>query len=67
MRLIEFTEEVKLGARTFSEGSRERFEDDEAAEIIRLGWGKDSNTGEEGVRKPGAQKLEVQSLVHKIA
>lgn len=61
-RRIEFTEPVKLaGGRNFEAGDRKSFPKAEADEYIRLGWAKDPETGEQGDRKPGAQKLNVNS------
>ena len=65
MKRVEFTEEVKLGAATYLEGDVKAFEDDEADELVRLGWAKDED-GNTGERKPGAQKLEVQTLSLKV-
>lgn len=67
MRQVEFTEQVKLGTETYYEGDRKSFDEAEAAEYIRLGWAKCVQTGEQGERVPGAQKLNVQPVKQKIA
>ena len=63
MRRIEFTETVKIGTDSYESGDRRSFQDNEAAEYIRLGWAKDPETGEQGERVPGAQKLNVHPVV----
>lgn len=55
MRLIEFTETVRLsGGREYQEGSRDFFAPENAQQYINLGWAKDPETGEQGERKPGS-------------
>lgn len=54
MRKIEFTETVRIGRETFSEGDRKSFPPEEAQQYIDLAWAKDPETGEQGERKPGA-------------
>ena len=62
LRKIEFTEEaVKLGTQTYYAGDVKSFPKAEADEYIRLGWAKDPETGEQGERKPGATKLNLDS------
>lgn len=59
---IEFTETVKLGAETYESGDRKSFPDAEAKEYMRLGWAKDTETGEQGERVPGAQVINVDNV-----
>ena len=63
-RMIEIVEEggVRLGADHMKPGERRWLPADLAAEFIRLGWAKDAETGEVGVRVPGAQVLQVHDL-----
>ena len=63
LRKIEFTEEsVKLGTQTYYSGDVKSFPKPEADEYIRLGWAKCVETGEQGERKPGAVKLNIDSV-----
>lgn len=64
MRLIEFTELVKIGGREYTEGARDSFDDAEAQQYIDLGWAKDPETGEQGERKPGSNgPIQVHNVV----
>lgn len=63
MRQIEFTEAVRIHDGQHMAGDRKSYPADEAGEYIRLGWARDPETGEEGTRKPGAQALQVNSVV----
>ena len=64
LRKIEITEaELKLGTNTYYAGDIKSFPKAEADEYIRVGWARCVETGEQGERKPGAQKLNVQALV----
>lgn len=66
LRRIEITEEVlKIGTETYYQGDVKSFPKAEADEYIRLGWAKDVETGEQGERKPGAQKLQIDNVVVK--
>ncbi len=60
-RQVEFTESVKLGTSAFAEGDRHTFPEEEASEYIRLGWCKCVETGEQGERKPGQQKINIHA------
>lgn len=68
-RRIEITEEsLKLGKLgNFDKGDIKSFDEDVAQMIIEQGWGKDVETGEQGERKPGSVKLNVDSVVQKVA
>lgn len=66
MKQVEFTETVKIGTETYSEGDRKSFDDTEADQYISLGWAKDPVTGEQGERKPGANgPIKAAPVVHK--
>lgn len=54
------------GRDKYFEGDIRVVEEPWASEFIRLGWAKDAATGEQGVRTPGAQVLEVQDTVQTI-
>lgn len=62
MRQVEFTETVRISTVEYVAGDRKSFPDSEAAEYIRVGWAKDSATGEQGKRKPGAQAINVDNV-----
>lgn len=67
-RKIEFTERVILSPvvsakpGTYDEGDSLIFPKEEADEYIRLGWAKCFETGEQGERSPGTQRLQVNSV-----
>ena len=67
-RKIEFTESVKLSAvvsvhpGNYAEGDVKTFPKAEADQYIGFGWAKCCATGEQGERKPGSHKLEVQNV-----
>ncbi len=65
-RVIITEETLKLGRLEFVKDDSFSFDDDVAQYIIDQGWGKCSETGEQGERKPGAVKLDVDSVVQKI-
>jgi len=68
LRKLEITEEVlKLGTETHYAGDIKSFPKTEADEYIRMGWAKCVETGETGERKPGAQRINVQGVLQKIA
>lgn len=63
LRKIEITEEsLKLGSQTYYAGDVKSFPKAEADEYIRLGWAKCVETGKTGERKPGAAKLNIDSV-----
>lgn len=63
LRKIEITEEsLKLGTQAYYAGDVKSFPKAEADEYIRLGWAKCVETGETGERKPGATKLQLDSV-----
>ena len=67
MKRVEITEDkLKLGRQTFVEGDRVSLDDEVAQMVIDQGWAKCCDTGEQGERKPGSVKLEVDSVVQKI-
>jgi len=68
-RRIEITEEtgVKLGRIAYAFGDVVTVDAEIATMMTDAGWAKDAVTGEQGVRKPCSTKLEVQSVVQKIA
>jgi hypothetical protein len=67
IRKIEITEEVlKLGTVTYYAGDIKSFPKAEADEYIRLGWAKCCETGETGERKPGAEPINVQSVLQTV-
>jgi len=68
MRRVEIiSEKLKLGRQAYFAGDRISLDDDVAQMVIEQGWGKCCETGEQGERKPGAVKLNVDSVVQKIA
>lgn len=68
LRKLEITEDVlKIGTQTFYAGDVKSFPKEEADEYVRLGWAKCVETDEQGERKPGAQKLNIQNVVQDIA
>ena len=64
-RKIEITEPGGFlhGRDRLNEGEVRVLDEALANEFIRLGWAKCVDTGEQGERKPGAQKLEVHDSV----
>lgn len=68
LRKIEFTEAVQLSPvvsahpGAYFEGDTKSFPKAEADEYIALGWAKCCATGEQGERKPGAQRLNVHPV-----
>lgn len=62
MRQVEFKATTKIGFVSYEPGDRKSFDDDEAAEYIRLGWAKCVETGEDNDPVPGAQKLRVHPI-----
>jgi len=63
VRQIEFTEEkCIINGEAYYAGDRKSFPKNEADEYIRVGWAKCTESGEQGERKPGAQKLNVQNV-----
>ena len=60
---IEITEDVlRIGADVYQKGAVDWFDNDAAQMIIDRGWGKDVETGEQGERKPGAEKIKPVSV-----
>ena len=60
-RQVEWTEspDAKIGKQVFYPGDRSTLIKSEADQYIAAGWCKCVATGEEGVRKPGHVKLNV--------
>ena len=66
---VEIMEEggVKIGRLNLSKDDIVSLDADIADLIILNGWGKCAVTGEQGERKAGSVKIEVDSVVQKIA
>lgn len=65
---IEITEEVlRDGTNEHRRGdqitARDAEHEAKLREWVRVGWAKDVDTGEQGERKPGAQRLHVHDVV----
>ena len=58
---------VKVGRLSFEFEDSLSLDADIADLIISNGWGKCAKTGDQGERKPGSVKIEVDSVVQKIA
>lgn len=68
MRRVEITEDkLKLGRMTLTKGDSVSLDDDIAKLVIDNGWGKCVETGEQGERKKGSVKIDVDAVVQKIA
>jgi hypothetical protein len=68
IRKIEITEEkLLLGTQTYYAGDIKSFPKAEADEYIRVGWAKCVETGEQGDRKPGSQRIDVQNVSQTVA
>lgn len=68
-RRVEITEPggIKLGRSHFAQGDIKTFDKDVGDMIVDAGWGKDTETGEQGERVEGSVKLEVDSVIQKVA
>lgn len=63
-RKLEITEDcLKLGLVTYYAGDIKSFPKAEADEYVRVGWAKDVDTGEQNVRCPGTQSINVDNVV----
>lgn len=67
---IEITEEsLKIGTNEHRKGDqitpRDAAHEAELREWVRVGWAKDVETGEQGERKPGAQRLHVHNVAQR--
>jgi len=63
IRRIEITEdELKLGMQTYYAGDVKSFPKAEADRYIELGWAKCVETGEQGERKPGSERLAIDDV-----
>lgn len=62
-RRIEITEEIlKDGVNEYVKGDILTLDVGKANQWIACGWAKDVETGEQGERKPGASKLDIQNI-----
>jgi hypothetical protein len=66
---IEVTEEtgIKFGRTSLAFEDVVSIDTELANTFISYGWAKCVGTGEQGERKPGAVKIEVESVVQKLA
>lgn len=63
MRRVEITEAVlRDGQRVHTEGDVVSVDDDKAQQWIDWGWARDPETGEQGERKPGVQRVKPRSV-----
>jgi len=63
MRRVEIVSERLLdGYNEYFAGDVKSLPKPKADEWIRLGWAKDPETGEQGDRKPGAVKIDVDAI-----
>lgn len=63
MRKVEITEAVlRDGQRVYTEGDVVSVDDNKAQQWIHWGWARDPDTGEQGERKPGAQRVKPESV-----
>lgn len=62
-RRVEITEDVlKDGTTTYHNGDIVSVDNEKAAQWIALGWARDPETGEQGERKPGVHKVDIQPV-----